>query len=470
MQETERNMRLPDVPGAGSRHTSRDRLRGHLRTWCYALIYILGFHYAYVAYINPTFEYAHYDYLSFSNSALLGTYVLALLPIIAYRSSLEPAQALVALIYTLAYVPIQLSLLFTVEGDYGKLFGTQILLAFSMMVLFHVAKGRKRHRHPSSLQFQPMDIFVGVATTLSLVLLVAANMNHMRLVSFEDVYDLRFEVATAFDSPFAGYLTTWLSYCFISYCYARGLVHRKWSLLFVGLISSVLLYMSTGAKEAILLLPITIGLGRLWNTGRDFLPRLLLTMGIILATIIFAVPDEGLGVWIKSIVLVRVVGTVGWVASKYLEYFTKEGLTYYSHVGPINALTDMYRYGDLSLGQVIGSAYSGSTDANFNGSFWASDGFAALGPVGVLVITPFVAGVLYVINRVMAGIDSKFAVLWMAGFFIALLNVPLSTALLSGGGLIIFAQAWWLSRKVPGRRTSAPVSFSAVPGLHPGQT
>lgn len=423
----------------------------------FAILYILCVHYAYVAYINPTFEYAHYIYLPPPPDALFATYLLAFLPVIAYRTSIAPAQAAVALIYTLSYVPIQLSLLFSVEMSYAQLAAIQVMLAVSMTVLFAIAKAGRKLARQTVFRFARLDNVVGALAAISVVLLLVSNAQHMRLVSFEDVYDLRLEAAAVTQSSVSGYLISWLSYCFISYLYARGLVHKKWLFLAAGVATSILVYAATGAKAAILLLPITLGLGWIWKSGSDFLPRLLGTMVIAIVVLVVLLPDAGLGMWIKSIVLVRVLGTAGWAASKYLEHFGVEGLTYYSHIGPINALTGAYPFGELSLGQMIGLAYSGSTEANFNASFWASDGFAALGPVGVLFITPVVAGVLYLVNRSTSHLDSRFAVLWMCGFFIALLNVPLSTSLLSGGGLIICLLALGLnSRGRRLRRAAAP--------------
>lgn len=426
-------------------------------TAVYAIPYILCVHFAYVAYIHPTFEYAHYIYLPPQPAALLATYVLAWLPIVAYRPSIAPAQAAVALIYTLSYVPIQLSLLFSVEMAYSRLAGIQVMLAISMMVLFALANtGRQLARQRVS-RFANLDYIIGALASMSVVLLLVSNAGHMRLVSFEDVYDLRFDAAAVEQSPAADYLISWLSYCFVSYLYARGLVHKKWIYLAAGFAASFLIYAATGAKSAILLLPITLVLSWLFKSGRDFLPLLLRTMVVTIIAGAVLLPDEGLGKWIKSIVFVRILGTSGWAASKYLEHFGAEGLTYYTHIGPINALTGAYPYGNLSLGQIIGLEYSGSAEANFNASFWASDGFAALGPVGVLVITPVIAGVLYLVNRSTSYLDSRFVVLWMGGFFIALLNVPLSTALLSGGGLIVCLLAWGLTRSGQQcRRTPGP--------------
>lgn len=418
-----------------------------MRCYCYALAYILAVHYAYVGYIHPTFAYAFYRYLPFSTVALFSTYFIAWIPILVYRSSDKPAQAAVALIYALLYVPIQLSLLFQVERSYDRLFWVQAMLAGSMMVLFLAAKGGKRRQQPIHPRFQVMDGIVVTVTLVTVYLMVMINREHMRFSSFADVYELRSEAAAAVgQTRLYDYLASWLIFCFISYLFARGLVHRKWSLLLLGVFCGVLEYMAAGHKAPILMLPLTLGLYWLWGTGQHFLSRLLLAVAGLMVFMTLMFPDAGVGGWAKSILLIRLVGSSGWLACRYLEFFPTEGVTYYSHIGPIGALTGMYPYGDLSLGQMISLATTGTTEANHNASFWASDGIAALGPIGILVVTPMVAALLYAINRFMAGLDRKFVVLWMCGFYMALLNVPLSTALLSGGGLIIFVQAWALSK------------------------
>jgi hypothetical protein len=170
--------------------------------------------------------------------------------------------------------------------------------------------------------------------------------------------------------------------------------------------------------------------------------------------VVIILPNDGIGMWAKSILLNRLMASNGWVASKYLEYFTPERYTFYTHISPINKIFGGYPFEGLSLGQVIGIEYSGTILANHNASFWASDGFAALGPAGVLVITPFVVCLFYVINRIMSRLNSRFAVVWMSGFIIALLNVPLTTALLSGGGGVILFQAWLLTRNRMGVRVN----------------
>jgi hypothetical protein len=91
---------------------------------------------------------------------------------------------------------------------------------------------------------------------------------------------------------------------------------------------------------------------------------------------------------------------------------------------------------------LIGLEYSGSELANFNANFWASDAFAALGLAGVPLATGAMCAVFYLINKISRGFSPRFVALWLTGFWLAVLNVPLSTAVLSGGGALTMLLLW----------------------------
>lgn len=409
-----------------------------IKNFFFALIYASSVHYAYVVYINPTFEYAHYTYLNFSTSSAIAAYFFSVLPLFFYRNIASPSKFIVSLIYVFSYVPIQLTLLFTVPLLPIDLLLLQCSLFVSMSVIFYSSNSKSNISTEKYLYgFKIIDKLMIILTVISIVFVIYYNFSHMRIVSFEDVYSLRSDASSREQSIFGAYLVSWLSYCFISYLYARGVVYKKVTFILLGLIASILLYAATGAKFSILLLPVTWGFYKLWGNGKNFLLKLLLISIIMIFTLVIIVPNEGIGMWMKSIVLVRVFGTTGWVAAKYYEFFGSEGLTYYSHIGIINSFTGIYPYAEISLGQAIGLNYSGSTEANFNAGFWASDGFAAWGAIGILFVTPFVSLMLILINRNMRYFDSRFAVLWLIGYVTALLNLPFTTALISGGGALI---------------------------------
>lgn len=433
-----------------------------MRTLLLAVLYIAAAHFAYVEYISPTFAYAHYIYLEPVQSSLLVTYALTWGVVLFHRDSPHPSQMVAALIYALCYVPIQLSLLFTVERDYLAILPVQTALAFSMAVLFVAARQGPLPSTTLGSRFASLDRGLGILTIAAIALIVATNAGHMRLVSFEDVYDLRTDSTAAPTNVLLGYLASWLSYCFISYFFARGLVDKKWAFVGLGILGSFVLYMAAGAKASLLLLPMTVGVVALWKHGPGFLSRTLLALLLLVLSVTVLLPDEGLGLWAKSILLVRVIGSSGWVAAKYFEYFDVNGYTFYTHIGPVNAIFGGYPYGEYGLGQLIGIERSGSELSNFNASFWASDGMAALGTAGVVVVTLPVALLLYAINCLTAVFHSRFTVAWITGFVVAMLNVPLATAMLSGGGGITLLMAWYATRLDKSQALQRPADF---PGL-----
>jgi hypothetical protein len=423
-----------------------------------ALLYALVFHYAYVAYINPAFEYAHYDYYPPSFLIEVITYLSVLAPLLLYRRSQAPAATGASLIFVLCYVPAQLIILFTWQESAVELQTLQWSLAGSMAALFWASRMGVRSDLPpqSERRLKPV-MFVATAVTMAVI--VAVFRDHMRLVSFADVYDLRFEASEVETSPLVDYPMLWLSYCFLPFFLALGFHRHRVVYLAWALIGCVIIYAATGAK-AVLLMPVIIfAVYILTGAGSQLLLRLLLIMTVTVVLIIELLPNEGALLWVKSILLVRILGTAGWNMSKYYEYFGAHDYTYYTHIGPVNALTDAYPYGERSLGQVIGFEYTGDIEANFNANFWASDAFAALGVPGIPLVTVAMCAVFFAINRFSSGYSKRFVTLWLAGFWLALLNLPLTTALLSGGGALVMLLLWAFRRK---RRRPRQVSVDAA--------
>lgn len=429
-----------------------------------ALLYGAAFHRAYTSFIHPMFEYAHYLYFAPSTAALLFTYGLIAAPVVALRSRGAPAEFGSALIFGLCYVPAQLVLLFLWQRSAAELTVIQALLALSMALILRAsALGTRKVREGHERSIRKLAPILGVLTFASLVLVVVAYRQHMRLVSFADVYDLRFETNEIEVGTLGGYLISWLSYSFLPYYFASGIIHRRSTDVLIGLVGSLLIYAATGAKAIILLPVIVFCLNLLFGSGKDILLRLVVALAVILFLLTELVEDDGIGLgfWVKSIFMLRILATGGWSMAAYYDYFSINGFTYYSHIGPVNALTGAYPYGQYSLGQLIGLEYSGSELANFNANFWASDGFAALGILGVPVITVAVCGVLIAVNRISSGHSTRFVVLWLSGFWLAMLNLPLTTALLSGGGAMTLLLLW--VTRAPRRRR--PQSTAGVQSL-----
>ncbi|OGQ17267.1 MAG: hypothetical protein A2138_17690 [Deltaproteobacteria bacterium RBG_16_71_12] len=409
-----------------------------------AVIYSASFLVAYRYYVHPTFDYTHYEFRGDRPLANLTGFLLAVAPVFAARwreVGKAPAMVGAALIYAVCYVPIELMLAHMIERGDADVFALQLVLAMCMGALFLAA--RRGYRGEGSSDGGRIATLVTAVTVAGTATLFITFRDHLRIVSFADVYDLRGETADVGGGPAIAYLSMWLPYAFVPYLMARWLLDRtRTTSLVVALAGCLLMYASTGSKAALLLPVILIGLNRVLVSRWDPLSAMLGSLTVVVVLIVALFPDEGILMWVKSILLMRIFATAGWTFATYYDYFSSNGHTYYTHIGPVNALTDAYPYGEHSMGQLIGLEYNGTDEVNYNAGFWASDGVGALGIAGLPLVTLALCLVLYAVNRLASGYSSRFVTLWLCGFWLALLNVPLTTALLSGGGILVLLGLW----------------------------
>jgi hypothetical protein len=407
------------------------------------LLNAAAYHFAYVDFLYVVFDYAGFHYEATSGAYMVFTYLLAALPLLAARESNEPSAVGCALIYGLSYIPIQLTFTFLWTEKTVELASIQTLLALSMTVLFRTSARARAANFPYELGYgevfferNRMTTAVHVLTVLGLALTLFEFHSIMKIVSFEDVYDLRGDAAEIQASTLTNYLMMWLTYCFGPFYIARALIRggkKDWA---IGMSILVLIYAATGSKLA-LLTPVFMFAMKYIDNGRDeFLIRFLTVVGVSVSVLVLVIPQEGILRWVNAIFLMRVFGSNGWLAAVYYEFFSSHGFTFYTHIGPINALFGGYPYGDHSLGQEIARFYLNSDTANMNAGFWASDAFAGLGLAGIFVVTAFLCWFMKELDKVAQHFPLRLINLWLLGFWMAMMNVPLSTAVLSCGGLM----------------------------------
>lgn len=494
---------MADIPSAIKKTAVPALLRLSVGRWLCALFFLLTYHWSYIDFTHPLFEYGHYYYYPRELWVHCLAYALALLPLLGYKKSNAPAQFGVAILYALCYAPAILTILFMWRKPQWEMLLLMSALATSMWVLFVFSRAglhplgktirawrKKMALHNGGIQHKqqirptqnhdpivltntdtvhkrktlsmsdagqdppsrhtwhnlstPVQQTIHLLTAISLVVLIVGNWAHMRLVGFEDVYELRFDARDADAGALQGYLVMWLSMCFTPYYATVGALQKNRRYFWSSVIFGLLIYMSNGAKSALMLPAIILILSHVYKPGTDFLTRILLLLGLLVGGLT-ALEWPSLFM-AKSVLFVRTLSTGGWTLTTYYEYFTTYGYSYFAHIGIINYLTQAYPYGNLGLGQVIGLYYSGSTDANFNANFWASDGVAAIGLWGILPATLAMVLVLYWINKSARGTDLRLVAMWLTGFWLALLNAPISTSLLSGGGIWVLIFLWFSKR------------------------
>lgn len=425
-----------------------------------ALLNAVAYHLAYIQFLHRVFAYADFRYEPTTAAYLFWTYLVAILPVVVARKSNSPSAVGAALLYLMSYVPIQMTLTFMWAEKTLELVLLQSVMAVSMISLFRAPTSyrhafvKKATDYSAVFRVGPLTSIIYLLTGISLLLVVTQYHSVMRLTSFEDVYDLRSAASEIDVSIVTHYLTMWISYAIGPFFIARAIFFSRKADWIIGISSLLVLYFAFGSKIALLTPLLMLAMRYIDNGSNEFLLRLLSIAGIFLIFIVFAVPDEGVLRYINSLFLLRVFGSNGWTGAVYYEYFTSHALTFYNHIGPINAIFDAYPYGNNSLGQVIAQHYF-SNEANFNAGFWASDGFAALGIAGVPIATLFLAVFMRVLDRLAISYPTRFINLWLFAFWMGLMNAPFTTALLSGGGLLILL-LMWMGRLQQKRSSTGP--------------
>lgn len=406
-----------------------------------ALLSTATYHTAYAEFLHKVFAYADFRYENSTLAYMLWTYIIATSPIVFSKNTKSPSAIGSVLIYGLSYIPIQLTLTFVWTEKNLELFFAQTALAISMSLLFlsNKIKHVENHFENNNNTFFKGNYItktINSITIIGLIIIVYEHRDVLRFVSFEDVYILRSEANELGSSIITQYLILWISYCFIPFYISRSICLKKKSDLIVGIAAALIIYGSTGSKIA-LMTPIFIyAMNFIYATDKDFAIRFLLITSTFVLAILVAVPEEGVLRHINSLFLLRVYGSNGWVASVYYEYFPNNGLTFYNHIGPINYIFGGYPYGEKSLGNVISNFYFPDIEANFSAGFWASDGFAALGAAGVMVITLILCSWMRILDKATKNYNKRFINLWLLGFWMGIMNAPFFTVLLSGGGIL----------------------------------
>lgn len=403
------------------------------------LMYAASFHYVYYIYLSDMFDYAYYKYLERSFVEYVLAYLFCLIPV-AFRSNKESLSLFAFdLIYLLVYIPGQLMLIFMWRLEMIDYYVTSILFLLSMLIMSmptHIfILNEKSIVYPGAA----FRAFVYFLTIFGLILLFYSYGSTMRFVGFDEVYALRTEANETSKGALVDYTVIWLTFISLPYFFSVALCRKSMTCFFVGVVISLSLYAAQGAKIAILNIFIILSLYMVLKVRGGFLAKALFASTIVFVLIATVLPDDGVWLWTKSIFMVRIYGNAGWMMVTYSEFFAENGYTFFSHIGLINKFFDYYPYGNLSPGQLIGLNYMGTSEANFNANFLASDGIAGIGAVGLPIISFCFAIFISLMSYFSKNLNPLFLLLFSSGFFMSLLNVPLSTAIFSGGGGVILA-------------------------------
>lgn len=414
-----------------------------------ALLYLAALYFSYDKYMSIYWEYFGFTYEAWDLADLIFATSLTLLGCILAPVSLNWASSLiVTLLFIVVYMPtVVVTLSLDVDGiyKYGEL-----------LVALGVGFGVINYSSRANVKFNWTRIYIPWVLFLSIMLiiwlccvlvLVYYYSSSIRFVGFDDIYTQRF-LARNTDVPVAiAYVKSLFINIVCAFFMSLGIVCNKWRFFFLGASGCILMYMIVAAKFAFALPFAFLILGYMLKLKSHYQRKtwfLVVMFGffVIVSTVMV---DLGY-LWrlIASLLICRTLAIPGLMLSVYYDLFSIEGFTWWSHVkgfsllvtAPDNFINDpIWPY----LGLIIGDRVYGNVNLNGNANFWAGDGVAAAGAVGILVISVLVAIWLRFLNESSRHWNSKFVILSILPFAVSLTNMNFFTSILSFGGIIWMA-------------------------------
>lgn len=265
----------------------------------------------------------------------------------------------------------------------------------------------------------------------------------MTLSDITDVYGQRTLAGELAEGTLAGYTTGILSGCFNPIVMSLGLYYRKPWLFTLGALGQVFVYAAFAQKSTLLSPAVILALWALSIRGREISARgiavvcLLVALAPMVTSLIFSQDNALIIENVAAIVYMRTFGMAGAITGTYFDFFSTHPQTFYSHISIVGKIIQ-YPY-TAPLGVVIGDFMNLNMNANAN--FWASDGIAAAGLLGVLLIGVIIGLALRVFDAMIPNDNLAIACGAVGPSIMNLANSSFFTALLTGGllALIFFS-------------------------------
>jgi hypothetical protein len=390
----------------------------------------------------------NYDYLGFTYVPGNDWYMLVA-PLLVIVSSLwlpmevtRLSHWILWLLFWLLYSPVVILVpLQKIPGEAKWTFLACLLVSFGLTNLCSRLKWRLPPLTGIDGRLGKLAFWGLYAAMFAMVLAIFGG--HLQLVSFEDVYKLRSENSDLIQSGLVGYALANLAWALNPYLIAKGLVESQKLPLWVGIAGQVVLYSTLGHKGVLLSTVVIVGayyavlkapVIRAVTISR----MMVMVCAIPMIPYVIGLADSQsmVGPMVQQLVALVYMRTLGMVAAAmgmYINFFQSHPFTYYSHISAVAPFVH-YPY-PMSLGEVIGYDLVG-TDLNANASVYATDGYAAMGAVGILLIGP-VLGVFLSVANAMTARSWRLACAAFVPFVMIVSNSSLFTSLLTGGGFLL---------------------------------
>lgn len=420
-------------------------------------LYILALDFAYRAYLPKFWGSWGFLYFPKSDGEYVLMFLVALIPAAWLRSeNTRPSTLFQLVLYLLVYVPTIVVSFNAVPVLTDRilalwanlLLGTAIIAAITNYLPLYLGRLRLPHNHG------PVLIVLFVALMLALV--IYANGSNIDIFAFRDIYKHRFAVAKQEAFGPAVYSYWWLSGAILPLGLAWAMHTRNFLLFTVCFVLQIVMFGVSASKAAGLTAFATPLFYIFANMFRkSFGIALIAFFAILVSAAGLLTTNDGLIGIVISTLLARTIGIPGLTAMQYDDFFSTYGYTYWSHVNIIRLFVD-YPY-SRDIPYEVGMHFYKNDLLSWNANFWASDGIAAFGLPGIIIISVFAGLTFRVLDQSCKHIDPRVSAAWALTPAMALANVGLFTCLLTDGLGIMILIAFMLPASLLIRSDPDPI-------------
>lgn len=404
-----------------------------------ACIYALAYDFMYENFIYKLFSYiGNVDYVEMSMENRILWILLSILPFAAYKGLTKLSSFFVLFIYLFVYMPFVHAIFVAYNISQLQTYSYCLVMMTIMISLFKIG-GDWAILRDIVVKPQMSLRTVEIITLALTILYVAIAHNSMHFVNIftqsGDMYAYREQNSEVESLGGIAYVKGWLFGAFYPFLLVRYLKMKRRKMAVLPLIGYFLLFAVDMQKMTFLMPFALIFMYYVISLNDDkicnYLHSFMMVCILIISLVLYIFQDDKIVFTLAAIVLLRTVCVAGWLTQFYIHFFNENPYTYYSHINIVNYITESYPYTE-PLGKVV--AY-GSQNANAN--FFLTDGVAACGLVGIVIVGLLFAVILMFINSISARYKKSDMFIMFMPTIAYFLNASIFTTLLSSGLFIL---------------------------------
>lgn len=291
--------------------------------------------------------------------------------------------------------------------------------------------------------FWPAIMIALVTFNLAIIIVFGRS---LKLVGFEDVYEQRFASQFGLGGVAIIYVLSNLASAFNPFLIATGIAQKNYWRVLLGIFGQVLVYAAIAGKIVLFSIVVVAATFLVFDRSGRLRP-IRLAVGMLSVALLglplMAIynPNGGQLMHFIDLLYLRTLYMPGVTTGAYFDFFSQYPITYFSH-SLLGRFLIEYPYGNISVGEIVGSYIVPGSAINYNANFIASDGITGLGIIGIPVVVVLAVLVLRTIEKIVGRVDRRVVCASFMPFLMLLADGSLFTALVTGGGAALTFLLW----------------------------